>query len=232
MAWWSPLEGTPAYRAGIRSKDTIVQIENESTVNMDLIEAVGKLRGDPGTSVTIGIMREGLAEPKEITIVRELINIHAVVDEHHQGGAALGPPPPGVGGLAVGVVGADGDHDGPPIDELVGYGHGLVKEAAGVVAQVEHQPLQILIVLFDQFIQLQTSDGDKWLPTTHTIAQLNENRLNLPIDARSRLGHLVHIKPDLARRTEGVWRQSFFDGCRLNSIDAPDHLSTLRNASS
>ncbi len=74
----APLEGTPAYRAGIRSKDTIVQIENESTVNMDLIEAVGKLRGDPGTSVTIGIMREGLAEPKEITIVRELINIHAV----------------------------------------------------------------------------------------------------------------------------------------------------------
>lgn len=74
----APLEGTPAYRAGIRSKDTIVQIENESTVNMDLIEAVGKLRGDPGTSVTIGIMREGLAEPKEITIVREIINIHSV----------------------------------------------------------------------------------------------------------------------------------------------------------
>ncbi|MEE9518968.1 MAG: PDZ domain-containing protein, partial [bacterium] len=58
----SPLEGTPAYRAGIRSKDKIVQVEDESTVNMDLIEAVGKLRGDPGTAVTISIMREGLSD--------------------------------------------------------------------------------------------------------------------------------------------------------------------------
>lgn len=74
----SPLEGTPAYRAGIQSKDKVVQIEDESTINMDLIEAVSKLRGDPGTSVTIHIMREGFAEPKEITIVRELIKIHSV----------------------------------------------------------------------------------------------------------------------------------------------------------
>ncbi len=74
----SPLEGTPAYRAGIKSKDTIVQIEDESTINMDLIEAVGKLRGEPGTSVTIHIMREGFAEPKEVAITRELIRIHSV----------------------------------------------------------------------------------------------------------------------------------------------------------
>lgn len=74
----SPLEGTPAYRAGIQSKDKIVQVEDESTINMDLIEAVGKLRGDPGTSVTIHIMREGFSEPEEITIVRELIKIHSV----------------------------------------------------------------------------------------------------------------------------------------------------------
>jgi len=74
----SPLEGTPAYRAGIRSKDKIVQVEDESTVNMDLIEAVGKLRGEPGTAVTISIMREGLSDPKEVTIVRAIIKIHAV----------------------------------------------------------------------------------------------------------------------------------------------------------
>lgn len=74
----SPLEGTPAYRAGIKSKDKIVQIEDESTINMDLIEAVGKLRGEPGTKVTIHIMREGLAEPREVPIVRELIRIHSV----------------------------------------------------------------------------------------------------------------------------------------------------------
>ncbi|HKQ33235.1 MAG TPA: PDZ domain-containing protein, partial [Thermodesulfobacteriota bacterium] len=55
----SPIEGTPAYRAGVEPNDKIVQIGNESTINMSLIEAVSKLRGPKGTEVSIYIMREG-----------------------------------------------------------------------------------------------------------------------------------------------------------------------------
>jgi len=74
----SPIEGTPAYNAGIKPNDRIVQIEDESTVNMSLIEAVGKLRGPKGTIANIHIMREGFPEPKKFSIVRDTIKIESV----------------------------------------------------------------------------------------------------------------------------------------------------------
>jgi carboxyl-terminal processing protease len=74
----APIEGTPAYNLGIKPNDRIVQIEDESTVNMSLIEAVGKLRGPKGTSANIYIMREGFPEPKRFSIVRDTIKIESV----------------------------------------------------------------------------------------------------------------------------------------------------------
>lgn len=74
----APIEGTPAYNVGIKPNDRIVQIEDESTVNMSLIEAVGKLRGPKGTSSNIYIMREGFPEPKRFSIVRDTIKIESV----------------------------------------------------------------------------------------------------------------------------------------------------------
>jgi carboxyl-terminal processing protease len=74
----SPIEGTPAYRAGIKPNDKIVQIANESTINMSLIEAVSKLRGPKGTEVSIHVMREGFPEPREFKMVRDTIVIESV----------------------------------------------------------------------------------------------------------------------------------------------------------
>ena len=74
----SPIEGTPAYRAGIKSADRIVTVEGESTKDMSLIEAVKRLRGPADTNVTIGIMREGFTEPKDFTLTRAIIHIRSV----------------------------------------------------------------------------------------------------------------------------------------------------------
>ncbi|HZX15227.1 MAG TPA: S41 family peptidase, partial [Thermodesulfobacteriota bacterium] len=74
----APIEGTPAYNAGVKPNDKIVQIEYESTVNMSLIEAVGKLRGPKGTTVNIYIMREGFPDSKKFSIVRDTIKIESV----------------------------------------------------------------------------------------------------------------------------------------------------------
>ncbi len=74
----SPIEGTPAYRAGLLPGDKIVEIEGESTRGMTVGDAVKVLRGKPGTDVTITIAREGVDEPFEVTITRALINIPAV----------------------------------------------------------------------------------------------------------------------------------------------------------
>lgn len=74
----SPIDGTPAHRAGILPNDRIVQIENESTVNMSLVEAVGKLRGEEGTDVSIYIDRDAFSEPRKFTITRDTIKIQSV----------------------------------------------------------------------------------------------------------------------------------------------------------
>ncbi|MYI73001.1 MAG: hypothetical protein F4079_01625, partial [Candidatus Dadabacteria bacterium] len=74
----SPIEGTPAYRSGIKTKDRIVQIENESTINMPLLEAVGKLRGKKGTRVNLLISRKKFSKPKKFSIVRDTIKIESV----------------------------------------------------------------------------------------------------------------------------------------------------------
>jgi carboxyl-terminal processing protease len=72
------LRNTPAQRAGIRAKDVISRIEEQSTINMDLQDAVDRLRGKPHTRINITVARTGWAEPKRISLVREIINIESV----------------------------------------------------------------------------------------------------------------------------------------------------------
>ncbi|GAB4267772.1 MAG: S41 family peptidase [Deferrisomatales bacterium] len=74
----SPIEDTPAHRAGIRAGDVIVRIEDESTQDMGLMEAVKRMRGPKGTKVTIHILREGFDQPKVFTLTRDIIHIRSV----------------------------------------------------------------------------------------------------------------------------------------------------------
>jgi carboxyl-terminal processing protease len=74
----SPIDGTPAFRAGILASDKIVKIEGETTKDMSLIEVVKKLRGPEGTSVTISILRKGFTEPKDFSLTRAIIQIKSV----------------------------------------------------------------------------------------------------------------------------------------------------------
>ncbi len=74
----SPIEDTPAYRAGIRSGDQIIKIDEELTKDMSLVDAVRRMRGTPGTKVRLTIRREGVAKPIELTLTREIIKIQSV----------------------------------------------------------------------------------------------------------------------------------------------------------
>lgn len=74
----SPLEGTPADLAGMKSKDRIVQIGEESAINMTLDEAVEKLRGPKGTPISLAVERKGLSKPKHFEIVRDEIKVESV----------------------------------------------------------------------------------------------------------------------------------------------------------
>ncbi|MBI5508733.1 MAG: PDZ domain-containing protein [Deltaproteobacteria bacterium] len=77
----SPIEGTPAARAGLKAKDQIVKIGEESTVNMNLEEAVQRLRGKPGTKVNVWILRKSWTEPRRYSLTRANIKIESVSSE-------------------------------------------------------------------------------------------------------------------------------------------------------
>ena len=74
----SPIEGTPAYRAGIKPGDLIVKIDETSVKGLKLNEAVTRLRGVPGSTVTLTIARKGEAKPLVVPLVREEIKVQSV----------------------------------------------------------------------------------------------------------------------------------------------------------
>ncbi|TGK15692.1 S41 family peptidase [Leptospira fluminis] len=74
----SPIEDTPAMRAGILPQDRIVEIDGKSTANLGYSEGIKLMRGKPGSSVTIKIERKNQKEPVQLTLVRENIQIRYV----------------------------------------------------------------------------------------------------------------------------------------------------------
>lgn len=74
----SPIEGTPAERAGIRGGDRIAQIDGKTTEGFTSDDAVKVLRGEPGSNVKLGIARPGVKDLVVFDLKREIINIKAV----------------------------------------------------------------------------------------------------------------------------------------------------------
>jgi carboxyl-terminal processing protease len=74
----APIEDTPAYRVGLKSGDKIIKISGESTKDLSIHDAVAKMRGPKGKSVTLTIMRDGWKETQDFTIVRDIIKIRSV----------------------------------------------------------------------------------------------------------------------------------------------------------
>ncbi len=76
----APMEDTPGFKAGILSGDRIIRIDGKSTERMNLQDAVKTLRGDPGTDVTITILRPSSNQMKDYRLTRAVINVDMVKD--------------------------------------------------------------------------------------------------------------------------------------------------------
>ena len=76
----SPMEDSPGFKAGLLPGDKIAKINGESTEKMDLNDAVNRLRGEPGTRITLTIVRPGTKEIKDYTLTRENIKVASVKD--------------------------------------------------------------------------------------------------------------------------------------------------------
>ena len=74
----SPIDDTPAAKAGLQANDLITHIDNEQTVGLTLKQAIEKMRGPVGTSITLTIVRKGVEDPFDVKLVRGLIRVNPV----------------------------------------------------------------------------------------------------------------------------------------------------------
>jgi carboxyl-terminal processing protease len=84
----APIDDTPAYKAGIQAGDYIVEINDERVSELTLQESVNMMRGRPGTTVKVTIVRQDKKKPFELTITREKIIIHSVKSQLLENGYA------------------------------------------------------------------------------------------------------------------------------------------------
>lgn len=80
----SPLVGTPAYRAGIVAGDRIVEIDGQSTAGMTLDQAIARLKGKEGTSVTLTVVHPARPGRRTISLVRQIIHVPTVLGHHRK----------------------------------------------------------------------------------------------------------------------------------------------------
>jgi carboxyl-terminal processing protease len=88
LAVIAPIEGTPAQKAGIRAGDFITKVNEETTKDLTLMEAVQKMRGPKGTKVILTIQRDGTVDPLVFTLVRDIIRIESVRNKVLEGNLA------------------------------------------------------------------------------------------------------------------------------------------------
>ncbi|WP_441692901.1 S41 family peptidase [Helicobacter pylori] len=74
----APLEGTPAYKAGVKAGDNILKINNESTLSMSIDDAINLMRGKPKTPIQITVVRKNEPKPLVFNIVRDIIKVPSV----------------------------------------------------------------------------------------------------------------------------------------------------------
>jgi carboxyl-terminal processing protease len=76
----TPIEDTPAFRAGVKPGDQIIKIDGQLTKGMSLMKAVSMMRGPKGSQVSLTLRREGATEPVEVKLTREVIRVKSIKD--------------------------------------------------------------------------------------------------------------------------------------------------------
>lgn len=81
----APIQDTPAYKAGIKAGDVIIKLDNKATMGMNIDEAVSIMRGKPGSSILLTIVRKNEQKPREIKISRAIIKVQSVFAKNIDG---------------------------------------------------------------------------------------------------------------------------------------------------
>ncbi|MDY0009151.1 MAG: S41 family peptidase [Bdellovibrionales bacterium] len=131
----SPIDETPAARAGVQSGDLIVEIDGQQVMGMSLNEAVDKMRGRVGTSINLTIVRSGAPEPVRVTLTRDIIQIKSVRARLESGNVGYIRMSAFNGQTYSGLQKAFEDLDKEAGNKLVGYVLDLRNNPGGLLDQ-------------------------------------------------------------------------------------------------
>ena len=138
----TPMDDTPASRAGILPGDLIIELDGQTVRSIGVNQAVDVMRGEPGSEVTLTVVREGESQPIEVTLIREVINVSSVRSRLLE---------PGFGYLRIAQFQADtGAEAGEAIEKM----HDLTP-LKGLVLDLRNNPggvLQAAVAVSDLFL--------------------------------------------------------------------------------
>src|SRR5262245_27241742 len=174
----SPMEDTPGFKAGILSGDRIIKIDGKSTENMGLPDAVKNLRGDPGTDVTITVLRPSTGQVKDYTLTRAVINVDMVKDINGKKEFPLGED-------KIGYI------------RLVQFGEKTSDDLEVALKKLKAQGMQALVLdlrwnpggLLDQAVEV----CQKFLPRNQLVVSTEGRNTNQRFPARGRGDELENM---------------------------------------
>jgi carboxyl-terminal processing protease len=171
----APMEDSPAYEAGILAGDRIVQIEGKGTDKFTQGDAVKRLRGEPGSKVTLSIARESCSTPHEFTLTRQDIRVYTAKDLENHRDFKLGPD-------KIGYV------------RLTQFGEKTADELEEALKKLEAQGMQSLVLdlrgnpggLLDQAILVCEKFLEKGQPIVSTEARSPANEIHKAASGRGK----------------------------------------------
>ncbi|MCK5808707.1 PDZ domain-containing protein, partial [bacterium] len=213
----SPIDGTPAMRAGIEAGDAIMQINDESAINMTLAQAVERMRGKPHTKITVRMRREGEPDLLTFHLVRAIIKIQSVI------GAM---PAKGIG--YVKLTGFNENTYSQLLDKIEGFKR---KKMKGLILDLRNNPGGLLsqsIKISDLFLKkgviVSTVSDDE-----HEVTEAESERsdiLNIPIivmvnEGSASASEIVTAALQSNNRATVIGRKTFGKGSVQNLFRMP-----------
>jgi carboxyl-terminal processing protease len=154
----SPLPGSPAFRAGLRGGDRVLQIDGQSTAGLDLNRAIELLRGERGAAVTLLVERDSRPQPFAVRLVRDTIQVDAVLGDTRHPDGTWSYHLQGVPGLGYVRVVSFGEHTVEQFRRaLEGLSPGQLR---GLILDLRHNPggvLEAATGVCEQFLRAGVS---------------------------------------------------------------------------
>lgn len=193
----SPIDDTPAHRAGLKSEDVILEIDGATTADMPLSEVVRRMRGPAGKTVDLLISRASWPEPRNVTLRRAIISIRSVKTEVKEGG--------------IGYLRLTAFHGRTTRELDVGLNELIRKKVRGIVLDLRDNP--------GGFLRQSVQVSERFLPDGSMVVFTRGRRRSETVYFRSRGSGVWVGKPLIVLINKGSASASEIVAGALQDLD-------------